>query len=99
MDGRSAAEFDVLDHFIVRYGLDLAVAAEATALSDTELARRLVAVETPRAARLARVVGLLDGKGGGSPEFAQGAGPKVEALGDAIEAARREVRTLLTSSG
>ncbi|MEK6839029.1 MAG: DHHA1 domain-containing protein, partial [Candidatus Thermoplasmatota archaeon] len=48
---------------------------------------------------LQRVVGLLGGKGGGSPEFAQGAGPKVEALGDAIEAARREVRTLLTASG
>jgi propanediol dehydratase large subunit len=71
MDGRPAAEFDALDHFIVRYGLDLEAAAEASAVDDLELARMLVDVDVPRdrlvrlsagltPARLARVIGLLD---------------------------------------
>ena len=71
MDGVPAERFDAIDHFIVRHGLDLSVAAEATALDDRELARRLVDVDVPRAelvrlsrgltpARLARVVGSLD---------------------------------------
>jgi propanediol dehydratase large subunit len=71
MDGKPASEFDALDHFIVRYGLDLDAAAEAAALDDMELARMLVDVGVARErlvrlsagltpARLARVVGLLD---------------------------------------
>ena len=71
MDGRDAGDFDVIDRFVARYGLDLDVAAEATGLSDEEIARRLVDVDVPRAdlvrlsrgltpARLARVVSRLD---------------------------------------
>ncbi len=71
MDGRAAAEFDVIDRFVVAHGLDLEVAAEAMALDDAELARRLVDVDVPRAelvrlargltpAKLARVISLLD---------------------------------------
>ena len=71
MDGRRAEDFDVIDRFVARYGLDLDVAAEAAALDDDEIARRLVDVDVPRAelvrlsrgltpARLARVVSLLD---------------------------------------
>jgi propanediol dehydratase large subunit len=71
MDGRDAADFDVIDRFIVAHGLDLEVAAEAMALDDLELARRLVDIHVPRAelvrlsrgltpAKLARVIGLLD---------------------------------------
>ena len=71
MDGRRAADFDVIDRFIARYGLDLEVAAEAAGLADEEIARRLVDVDVPRAdlvrlsrgltpARLARVVSRLD---------------------------------------
>src|SRR5256714_1656010 len=71
IDGRSEDEFDALDHFIARHGLDLAVAREAMALDETELARRLVDVGVARnelvrlargltPARLARVVALLD---------------------------------------
>jgi propanediol dehydratase large subunit len=71
LDGRPREEFDALDWFLVRHGLDLAAAAEAAALDDLEIARRLVDVGTPRAAlvapsrgltpaRLARVVSLLD---------------------------------------
>jgi propanediol dehydratase large subunit len=71
MDGRHEEDFDVIDRFVARYGLDLAVAAEASGLSDDEIARRLVDVDVPRAdlvrlsrgltpARLARVVSRLD---------------------------------------
>jgi len=71
LDGRSEDQFDALDHFIARYGLDLDVAAEAMAIDETELAHRLVDVDVPRdelvrlgrgltPARLARVVALLD---------------------------------------
>ena len=71
MDGRDAADFDVIDRFVVAHGLDLDVAEEAMAIDDLELARMLVALDVPRAelvriargltpAKLARVVGLLD---------------------------------------
>ena len=71
LDGRAAADFDVIDRFVVAHGLDLEVAEEAMALSDAELARMLVALDVPRGelvrlargltpAKLARVVGLLD---------------------------------------
>jgi len=71
MDGRAAAEFDVIDRFVVAHGLDLAIASEAMAVDDAELARLLVDVDVPRTelvrlangltpAKLARVVGLLD---------------------------------------
>ena len=71
MDGRRAEDFDVIDRFVARYGLDLEVAAEAAELTDEEIARRLVDVVVPRAdlvrlsrgltpARHARVVSRLD---------------------------------------
>jgi propanediol dehydratase large subunit len=71
LDGRAESEFDALDHFIARHGIDLDVADEGMALADGELARRLVDVDVPREelvrlargltpARLARVVALLD---------------------------------------
>jgi propanediol dehydratase large subunit len=71
MDGRDAADFDVIDRFLVSHGLDLEVAAEAMPLPDLELARKLVDIDVPRTelvrlargltpAKLARVVGALD---------------------------------------
>src|SRR3954468_20120324 len=71
LDGRREGDWDALDHFVIRYGLDLAIAAEAAELEDVELARMLVDVGVPRAelvrlsrglspARLARVVAALD---------------------------------------
>lgn len=70
MDGKAAADFDVIDEFIARYGLDLAVAPEAMACSDAELARKTVDLNVPRAevvrliggttpAKLARVIAVL----------------------------------------
>ncbi|HEY7381373.1 MAG TPA: propanediol/glycerol family dehydratase large subunit [Gaiella sp.] len=71
LDGRDAEHFDVIDRFLVAHGLDLEVAAEAMALPEEEIARRLVDVDVPRAelvrlargmtpAKLARTLGLLD---------------------------------------
>ena len=71
LDGRAAADFDVIDRFLVAHGLDLEVAVEAMALSDLDLARMLVDVDVSRPelvrlargltpAKLARVAGLLD---------------------------------------
>ena len=71
MDGRDAADFDVIDRFVVAHGLDLEIAAEAMTMDDLALARMLVDVDLPRAelvrisrgltpAKLARVIGLLD---------------------------------------
>jgi propanediol dehydratase large subunit len=71
MDGRAAADFDVIDRFVVAHGLDLEVASEAMSMDDLALARMLVDVHVPRSelvrlsrgltpARLARVIGLLD---------------------------------------
>src|SRR6202161_2037025 len=70
MDGVAEQDFDSLDAYIARHGLDLAVAVEVMALPDTELARRAVRPDVPRAevirlcagatpAKLARVLALL----------------------------------------
>ncbi|NOR04361.1 propanediol/glycerol family dehydratase large subunit [Mycolicibacterium fortuitum] len=70
MDGKAAADFDVIDEFIAHYGLDLDAAAEAMACPDVELARKTVNLNVPRAevvrlvggttpAKLARVIALL----------------------------------------
>src|SRR3954447_12762625 len=71
LDGRRAEDFDVIDRFVARYGLDLDVAAAAAGLDDDEIAHRLVDVDVPRAdlvrlsrgltpGRLARVLSRLD---------------------------------------
>jgi propanediol dehydratase large subunit len=70
LDGKGADEFDVIDEFIARYGIDLAVAEEAMALDDATLARMAVDVNVPRAevvrliggatpAKLARVIAVM----------------------------------------
>ncbi len=70
LDGRAADDFDVIDEFIARHGLDLDVAKEAMALDDRVLARMTVDFNVPRVevvrlvggitpAKLARVVALL----------------------------------------
>ncbi|MBI4943103.1 MAG: propanediol/glycerol family dehydratase large subunit [Actinobacteria bacterium] len=70
LDGRAEADFDVVDEFVARHGIDLDVADEAMATSDLALARMLVDPAVPRAevvrlcagttpAKLARVLTLL----------------------------------------
>jgi propanediol dehydratase large subunit len=71
IDGCREADFDVIDHFLARYGIDAEAAAEAAGFTDDELARLLVDVDCPRErlvrlsrgltpARLARVASRLD---------------------------------------
>ncbi len=48
IDGRREPDFDVIDHFLARYGIDPDAAVEAQSLTDDEIARRLVDVDTPR---------------------------------------------------
>ena len=70
LDGVAEADFDSIDTFIARHGLDLDVAQEAMRLSDVEFARLAVAPDVPRAevirlsagatpAKLARVLACL----------------------------------------
>ena len=70
LDGKQEAEFDLLDEFIARRGIDVAVAEEAMALDEVAFARMLVDGSTPRSeitrltagmtpGRLARVLSLL----------------------------------------
>jgi propanediol dehydratase large subunit len=70
LDGVPEDQFDSIDAYIARHGLDLAVAQEAMSLPDVEFARRLVSMDVPRSeivrlsagatpAKLARVLALL----------------------------------------
>ena len=70
LDGVTEDAFDTIDTFIAAHGLDLAVAEEAMALSDLDLAQALVDFRVPRRevvrlvsgctpAKLARVLALL----------------------------------------
>ncbi|HEX9768768.1 MAG TPA: propanediol/glycerol family dehydratase large subunit, partial [Kiloniellales bacterium] len=56
MDGVPAAEFDMIDAFIARHHIDIAVAEEAMAVDSALFARRLVDINVPRddLVRLAR---------------------------------------------
>jgi len=82
LDGVPEAEFDSIDAYIARHGLDLTVAEEAMALSDVAFARLLVDPAVPRGeiirlsagatpAKLARVLALL-GRGAGRAARADG---------------------------
>src|SRR5690349_15548053 len=56
LDGVAEAEFDLIDEFIARHHIDIAVAEEAMALDSRDFARRLVDIKVPRGAvtRLAK---------------------------------------------
>ena len=70
LDGVAEADFDSIDAYIARHGLDLAAAPEAMSLPDAEFARLVVSPDVPRAeiirlsagatpAKVARVLALL----------------------------------------
>jgi propanediol dehydratase large subunit len=48
LDGKPEADFDLLDEFIARHGIDLTVAEEAMALQTVEFARMIVDPAVPR---------------------------------------------------
>lgn len=55
MDGKAAADFDMIDHFVAHHHLDIAQAEASMAIPSAEIARMLVDVSVPRSilARLA----------------------------------------------
>src|ERR1043165_2011704 len=48
LDGKPEAEFDVIDEFVARHGIDLAAAEEAMALDTVAFARMIVDPAVPR---------------------------------------------------
>ena len=55
LDGKSRADFDALDKFIVAHALDLEIADEAMAIPSQDYARMLADINVPRA-RIARLI-------------------------------------------
>src|SRR4029078_2347467 len=62
MDGKIESDFDSIDEFIARHGLDLGVAEEAMAVDDLVYARRLVAPAVPRAELVRLASGMTPAK-------------------------------------
>jgi propanediol dehydratase large subunit len=62
LDGRPEAQFDLLDEFVARHGIDLAVAEEAMALDTLEFARMLVDPDVPRREITRLVAGMTPAK-------------------------------------
>ena len=62
MDGRKAADFDIVDSFIALHGLDLDVAPEAMALPDLSYARMIVDPGIPRADIVRLAAGMTPAK-------------------------------------
>lgn len=57
MDGRAAADFDAIDRYIARYGINIESAVEAMAMDSLAMARMLVDIHVPRQ----RLVWLMSG--------------------------------------
>ncbi|MGH2871837.1 MAG: propanediol/glycerol family dehydratase large subunit, partial [Solirubrobacteraceae bacterium] len=62
LDGKPEAEFDLLDEFIARHGIDLAVADEAMETATVQFARMIVDPETPRSAVTRLAAGMTPAK-------------------------------------
>ena len=62
LDGTAEADFDLLDEFIARHGIDLAVATEAMAVPTIEFARMIVDPGVPRAAVTRLAAGMTPAK-------------------------------------
>jgi len=62
LDGKPEEEFDLIDEFVARHGLDLAVAEEATALDTVEFARMVVDPAVPRAEVTRLTAGMTPAK-------------------------------------
>ncbi|MDH3235892.1 MAG: propanediol/glycerol family dehydratase large subunit, partial [Alphaproteobacteria bacterium] len=62
MDGVAEADFDMVDIFIARHHLDLAIAAEAMTLDSLQVARMLVDIAVPRDAVVRLAAGMTPAK-------------------------------------
>jgi propanediol dehydratase large subunit len=66
LDGKPEAEFDLIDEFIARHGIDVAVAEEAMAIDTVAFARMLVDPAVQRAAVARLVAGMTPAKVAGT---------------------------------
>ncbi|MFZ1428977.1 MAG: propanediol/glycerol family dehydratase large subunit [Geminicoccaceae bacterium] len=62
LDGRLAADFDLIDAFIARHHLDLGMAADAMALDSNQFARWLVDINVPREQCVRYAAGMTPAK-------------------------------------
>ena len=62
MDGRALADFDTIDTFIARHGIDLTIAPEAMALDSLTMARMLADINIPRHILLRLATGCTPAK-------------------------------------
>jgi propanediol dehydratase large subunit len=62
LDGQPEAEFDLLDEFIARHGIDLTVAEQAMALETLEFARMIVNPAVPRSEITRLAAGMTPAK-------------------------------------
>ena len=62
LDSKAAADFDIIDEFIARHGLDLAVAPEAMAMADLRYAAMVVDPAVPRAELVRLAAGMTPAK-------------------------------------
>lgn len=62
MDGRAETDFDAIDAFIARHGIDTAIAAQSMAIDSLEFARRLVNPDVPRAQLVRDAAGMTPAK-------------------------------------
>jgi propanediol dehydratase large subunit len=62
LDGKQEDEFDLIDEFVARHGLDLSVAEEAMALDTIEFARMVVDPAVPRAEVTRLTAGMTPAK-------------------------------------
>ncbi len=62
LDGRAEAEFDTIDAFIARYGIDTGMAEQAMAIDSLEFARRLVHPDVPRETLVRDAAGMTPAK-------------------------------------
>ena len=62
MDGKKKEEFDFIDQFIVKYGINVEEAEKAMALDSAEIAKMLVDIHVPRRELLKIASGLTPAK-------------------------------------
>src|SRR5215472_12765419 len=62
LDGRPEPDFDLIDEFIARHGIDVAVAEEAMAIPTVEFARMIVDHGVPRAEVTRLAAGMTPAK-------------------------------------
>jgi propanediol dehydratase large subunit len=62
LDGTPEDQFDLIDEFIARHGIDMAVAEEAMAVDDVTFARHLADFTTPRAEIVRLTAGMSPAK-------------------------------------